>query len=97
VNSTRRARSGSATGTLVPVDYVKLDRSLVCPLVHHPGAERDLAAIVAVARTHGIETIATFVADEDTVRILENHGVNYAQGFHVGTPEPARSALAGMS
>jgi EAL domain-containing protein (putative c-di-GMP-specific phosphodiesterase class I) len=50
-------------------------------------------AIVGIARGMGKKTIAEFVADGETALLLEKLGVDYAQGFHVGRPEPARDAL----
>jgi EAL domain-containing protein (putative c-di-GMP-specific phosphodiesterase class I) len=45
-------------------------------------------AIVGVAQGLGIKTVAESVADDETIRLLQEHGVDYAQGFHVGRPEP---------
>jgi EAL domain-containing protein (putative c-di-GMP-specific phosphodiesterase class I) len=50
-------------------------------------------AIVGIARGMGKKTIAEFVADGETALLLEKLGVDFAQGFHVGRPEPARDAL----
>ena len=41
-----------------------------------------------IARGLGKTTTAEFVGDEATVELLREFGVNYAQGFHVGRPEP---------
>ena len=35
-----------------------------------------------------IETVAEYVQDEETVAVLREIGVDWAQGFHIG--EPAR-------
>ena len=44
-------------------------------------------AIVGVASSMGIKTVAESVADDETIRLLEEYGVDYAQGFHIGRPE----------
>jgi EAL domain-containing protein (putative c-di-GMP-specific phosphodiesterase class I) len=33
------------------------------------------------------------VADDETIRLLLEHGVDYAQGFYVGKPEPVAAGL----
>jgi EAL domain-containing protein (putative c-di-GMP-specific phosphodiesterase class I) len=40
----------------------------------------------------GFRTIAEFVRDEDTMQVLGELGVDYAQGFYVGRPR-ARAPL----
>jgi EAL domain-containing protein (putative c-di-GMP-specific phosphodiesterase class I) len=36
----------------------------------------------------GTRTIAEFVTDQATVELLQEHGVDYAQGYHIGRPKP---------
>jgi diguanylate cyclase (GGDEF)-like protein/PAS domain S-box-containing protein len=72
----------------LPVQYVKLDGEFVRNL---PRSEIDahmVNAIVGIARRLGIKTVAESVSDEETIRLLRRHGVDYAQGFHVGRPAP---------
>jgi diguanylate cyclase (GGDEF)-like protein/PAS domain S-box-containing protein len=71
----------------LPFDYLKIDGDFI-------GGPRSLAdelvvkAIVAVAGGLGKETIAEYVTDEETVRLLKDYGVDYGQGYHVGHPQP---------
>ena len=72
----------------LPVGYLKLDGEFIR---HLPQSEIDahmVKAIVGVAQGLGIKTIAESVTDEETIRLLRQHGVDYAQGFHVGKPGP---------
>ncbi len=39
-------------------------------------------------------TIAEFVGNQDTLEYLAEHGVDYAQGFHVGRAIPLQAANA---
>jgi EAL domain-containing protein (putative c-di-GMP-specific phosphodiesterase class I) len=41
-----------------------------------------------VAQALGIKTVAESVTNAETIRLLQKHGVDYAQGFHVGRPAP---------
>ena len=45
-----------------------------------------------IAKGLGKTTTAEFVSDDATVAMLREFGVDYAQGFHVGRPEPIRAA-----
>ena len=70
----------------LPFDYVKIDGEFV---QHAASATIDqlvIQAIVRIARGLGKETIAEFVTNEKTCRIVQQLGVDYAQGNHVGEP-----------
>jgi EAL domain-containing protein (putative c-di-GMP-specific phosphodiesterase class I) len=41
----------------------------------------------------GKKTIAEFVADEETARLVKQLGVDYAQGYYVGKPRPLLDVL----
>jgi EAL domain-containing protein (putative c-di-GMP-specific phosphodiesterase class I) len=72
----------------LPFSYLKIDGDFVREL---PASRNDrlfVKAIVDVARGMGRETIAEFVGDQDTVELLRELGVDYAQGFHIGRPAP---------
>jgi diguanylate cyclase (GGDEF)-like protein/PAS domain S-box-containing protein len=72
----------------LPVDYLKLDGSFIRNL---PSDEEDrhlVKAMVDVARGLGKRTIAEFVENGETLEKLQESGVDYAQGYHVGRPRP---------
>lgn len=77
----------------LPFDYFKIDGDFIRGIVGSPMDQLVVEAIVGIARGMGKKTIAEFVADGETALLLEKLGVDYAQGFHVGRPEPARDAL----
>jgi len=70
------------------VDYIKIDGSFVRNLPHDPADQHLVKALVAVARELKRETIAEFVDSEETLRLLREYGVDYAQGFLIGRPGP---------
>jgi EAL domain-containing protein (putative c-di-GMP-specific phosphodiesterase class I) len=43
---------------------------------------------VDVARSLDRETVGERVNDERTLKLMEELGVDYAQGFHLGPPTP---------
>jgi diguanylate cyclase (GGDEF)-like protein len=73
----------------LPFSYVKIDGSFVRDLM---SSERDrlvVRAIVEVAHSMGQMTIAEFVEDAETMSILRELGVDFAQGYYIGRPQPS--------
>ena len=70
----------------LPVDYLKIDGSFIRNLPHDTVDQHLVKAMVEVARGLGKKTIAEFVENEETLRLLREYGVDYAQGYHVGKP-----------
>ncbi len=68
----------------LPVDYLKIDGSFIRNLPRDPVDQQLVKAMVAVARGLGKKTIAEFVSDAETVTLLREYGVDYAQGFYIG-------------
>jgi diguanylate cyclase (GGDEF)-like protein/PAS domain S-box-containing protein len=77
----------------LPVSYIKLDGEFIQNLPRSQIDAHMVTAIVGVARGMGIKTVAESVTDDETIQLLREHGVDYAQGFHVGKPAPI-AALA---
>ena len=78
----------------LPLDYAKLTGSIVRRLPYSSDAREALRRLLALTRARGVETIAVHVGDEETVRVLEQERVDYAQGFHIGAPAPVARSLA---
>jgi EAL domain-containing protein (putative c-di-GMP-specific phosphodiesterase class I) len=72
----------------LPIQYLKIDGDFVRNL---PGSDDDrvlVKAIVDLARGLRKRTIAEFVGSEEALELLREYGVDFAQGFYLGTPEP---------
>jgi len=78
----------------ISFDYLKIDGEFIRGIVANPMDRLVVEATVGIAQGTGKKTIAEFVADDDTVRLLEESGVDYAQGYHVGRPRPLAEVLA---
>jgi EAL domain-containing protein (putative c-di-GMP-specific phosphodiesterase class I) len=50
--------------------------------------------VVDIAQGLGKETVAEFAGNAELVQFLRSQGVDYAQGFYVGRPQPLAEALA---
>jgi EAL domain-containing protein (putative c-di-GMP-specific phosphodiesterase class I) len=78
----------------LPFRYLKIDGAFIRGL---PGSAHDqlvVKALVGLVRAMGQRTIAEFVGDQATIRMLRELGVDYAQGFEVGRPRAALVSAA---
>jgi EAL domain-containing protein (putative c-di-GMP-specific phosphodiesterase class I) len=73
----------------LPVDTVKIDRSLVSGIDQDPRAQAIVAAIISLARELGIEVMAEGVESTAEARELLRLGCAHAQGHHFARPMPA--------
>lgn len=72
----------------LPIDLIKIDGTFISNIVSSR-RDRDLVrAMVSVARAYGAQTVAEYVADEQTLATVRELGVDWAQGFHIARPRP---------
>lgn len=72
----------------LPVDYLKIDGSLVQNIDTNKVDLCMVEAINRIAQEMGIKTIAEYVKSQKVVEMLQLMGVNYVQGFAIHQPEP---------
>jgi EAL domain-containing protein (putative c-di-GMP-specific phosphodiesterase class I) len=72
----------------LPYSYLKIDGDFIRRLPISRTDQLLVRALAGVVRGMGGETIAEFVGDETTMGMLRSYGVDYAQGFAVGRPQP---------
>ena len=79
----------NSTGMLesVPLDFVKIDGTLVQGLAGDPQLQQRVRLLVEAARKRGIQTVAERVEDANTMAVLWQVGVQYIQGYFVNEPE----------
>jgi EAL domain-containing protein (putative c-di-GMP-specific phosphodiesterase class I) len=71
----------------LPVDYLKIDGSLIRDVDTDRVAQEMVAAIVKIGHEMGLKTIAEWVESDAVTRILLNHQNDYVQGFLHHVPE----------
>jgi diguanylate cyclase (GGDEF)-like protein len=76
-----------------PFDYLKIDGEFIRRLSVNPIDQLVVNAIVGIAQGMGKKTIAEFVVDAKDVGSLRDSGVDYAQGYHIGRPQPVAEYL----
>ena len=74
------------------IAYIKIDIEFVRDLVSNTTNQHLVKAIVNIAHGLGQQTIAEGVENSETLDLLREYGVDLAQGFHLGRPQPLESA-----
>jgi diguanylate cyclase (GGDEF)-like protein/PAS domain S-box-containing protein len=69
-------------------DYIKIDGEYIHNLPEDHTNQLLVRALVDIAHGLGRRTIAEFVGDEATLKLLRSLGVDYVQGFHIARPGP---------
>ena len=72
----------------LPVDFLKIDGSFVRDMANDHIDRTMVRSINEVGHAMGIRTIAEFVEDTTTRRLLAEIGVDYAQGYAIDRPRP---------
>ena len=71
----------------LPVNSVKIDGRFVRNMATNPVDQAMVRAMNDIAHALGKETIAEFVENEDSLKLLAEYGVDYAQGYYLGRPD----------
>ncbi|WP_339949183.1 EAL domain-containing protein [uncultured Albimonas sp.] len=72
--------------TQVAPDALKIDRRLVAPVAENARSRKLIRAILEIAQTLGISTVAEGVETEAQARVLAELGCDVLQGYHFGAP-----------
>jgi diguanylate cyclase (GGDEF)-like protein/PAS domain S-box-containing protein len=80
-----------------PVDKVKIDQSFIRGLSNNSSDTAIVRAVIQMARSMGLKTIAEGVEEESMLTYLRAHHCDEAQGFYIGKPMPAVQFTSYMS
>lgn len=73
---------------ILPITLLKLDRSFITDIEHDNIAFEIVSAVIRIAKSKKIETIAEGIENGKQAQILREVGCNYAQGYLYGKPMP---------
>lgn len=68
------------------VDYLKIDGKFIDVLKRNKKTQSLVRGLSIFSKEHNIKTIAEFVEDEETYKILKDIGIDYSQGYYFGKP-----------
>jgi diguanylate cyclase (GGDEF)-like protein len=77
----------------LPVDFLKIEGEFIKSLPNSPTDRVFIEGIVNVARKMGIKTVAEYVESEEVLEVVKDLGIDYAQGYYLGKPEPLEEKL----
>lgn len=72
----------------LPIDYIKIDGSLIKNINTSANDEILVQMIVKVSKKIGVKTIAEFVHSKEVYEKVINLGIDYAQGYYIAEPMP---------
>lgn len=72
----------------LPLDYIKIDGSLIKNITTNKNNEILVHMIVKTAKRLGIKTVAEFVHSEEVYKKVREMGIDYAQGYYISEPLP---------
>jgi EAL domain-containing protein (putative c-di-GMP-specific phosphodiesterase class I) len=78
----------------LPVDFVKIDGSFIRTLDHSEDDRLFVKALVEAIHGYGKLAIAEYVETAAILQWVRELGVDYAQGYHFGRPQPTDVVLA---
>ncbi len=77
----------------LPVDYLKIDGSFVRDMRTDRISRSMVRAICGIGHTMDLRVVAEYVGDHETVALLRQIGVDFAQGFGIGEPAPLKETI----
>jgi len=79
-----------------PVDYVKIDGSFIRALTDSAVDRTIVESIHGIARKLGSRTVAEYVEDQAILAVVQQIGIDFAQGYGIGRPQPLDEVLAAL-
>ncbi|WP_058050066.1 EAL domain-containing protein [Janthinobacterium sp. Ant5-2-1] len=77
----------------LPVDYLKIDGVFVRDIASNAINRAMVKAINEVGHVMGLKTVAEYVEDEATLAVIRELGIDYAQGYAVGSLRPLTAGV----
>ena len=75
------------------VDYIKIDGSLIKAIDYDVNSQIITSTILDFSRQLKIAIVAEYVHNQAVLEYVQNLGIDYVQGFHLGEPFPIKSLL----
>ena len=75
------------------VDLIKVDGQFIKGMLRDPLDDASVRGFLEVARVLGVKTVAEFVDEEAVLARVRELGFDFAQGFHIGRPQPLEACV----
>ncbi len=70
----------------LPIDLLKIDRSLIAPIADSPHSLRLLEGVIKLAKSLGYKIVAEGVETGEILRMLQSLGIDEMQGYAIAKP-----------
>ncbi|MBU2642615.1 MAG: EAL domain-containing protein [Thiobacillus sp.] len=77
----------------LPVDFVKIDGSFIRTLDQSEDDQLFVKALVEAIHGYGKQAVAEYVENEAILKRVTALGIDFAQGYHFGRPQPVQAIL----
>ncbi len=77
----------------LPVDFLKIDGAFVRDMATHPLDYAMVRSINDIGHVMGKQTIAEFVENAQTLQLLHELSIDFAQGYAIGRPQPLETLI----
>lgn len=71
-----------------PIDYLKIEGEFISNMLNDRIDHAFVESTVTLAKSIGIQTVAEFIEDQQTLEAVKKLGIQYAQGYFIGRAEP---------
>lgn len=71
-----------------PIDFLKIEGEFISNMLNDRIDHAFVESAVALAGSIGIQTVAEFVEDQDTLLAVQKLGIQFSQGYYIGRPLP---------
>lgn len=71
----------------LPAEYIKIDGAFIRNITTNIDDQLFVKAITSVSSGLGKKTVAEFVENQEVLDMIQQYGVDYAQGYHIGKPQ----------
>ena len=72
----------------LPVDYMKIDGSLIKDIENDQVNISMVKSIIQIGQSMGLETIAEYVENKAILELLRDLGIDFVQGYEIAKPVP---------
>jgi Amt family ammonium transporter len=72
----------------LPVKYLKIDGSFIKDICNNRTDEIVVSSIHQTAKALSIKTVAEYVSNDEIYNAVKNIGIDFAQGYKIGKPQP---------
>lgn len=71
----------------LPIDFVKIEGEFIANMANNPKDLAFVTSITELSKKLNLKTVAEFVETEEVLQLVNEIGIDYAQGYHIGRPQ----------